>query len=163
LALLPLLVVGRPTLFFAPHRRGLFAHFPGLQPGQFRRILRHATWHGAPDDLRRVEDGQSLDAFFLVQADRYVVEKAGRRFAAKGPAFVGELVFLSGGTASGSVDLAKGTRYLRLDAQGVRQAMARSSSLKNAMIALLGSDLAQKVAGSVPIAELKDPEAQEVV
>lgn len=151
LYLVTLIVLERTTLAMSETEKELFSHFPTLRPGQFRRILKHATWRTTTEDQTLLLEGRPAQSLFFVFADRFEVEKRGRCYGAQGPAFVGELVFLRGGESSASVHVPSGTQYVEFNSAGLKRAMRRSAPLHNAMLALFGNDLAEKVARSVPI------------
>lgn len=150
----------RTTINMSDEDRVLFASFPTLSPGQFRRIMKHATWHSTDDDLQLAKEGQPLNKLYFVDTPTFEIEKLGKRFTARGPAFVGELAFLNGKASTAHVWVRSGARYVVFDSAKLRYEMARSGPLNNAMIALFGQDLAQKVAVSAPIEGLYQPDAE---
>lgn len=152
-ALILIIVFERTTFSMSAQARALYAHFPTLKPGQFRRLLRHATWRRAGGVTQIATEGAPLEKLYFLQVSQFDIEKRGKRFSAAGPSFAGELVFLSGGTSSASVWVPAGAEYVEFDSAGLRRAMDRSTPLSNGMIALFGVDLARKVANSVPIDE----------
>ena len=155
--LILIIVFERTTFSMDARARKLYTHFPTLMPGQFRRLLRHATWRRTEERIKIAEEGGPLEKLFFLQVPQFEIEKKGRKFIAKGPSFAGELVFLGGGQSSASVWLAAGSNYVEFDSAGLRRAMTRSAPLSNAMVALFGADLARKVANSVPIDEAEMP------
>lgn len=151
LGLILLIVWERTTIRMSTRDKALFDHFPTLQPGQFRRMMRHATWHKTEGETQIATEGAALDQLYFIDAPSFDIEKQGRRFTAIGPAFAGELAFLGGGASSASVFVPAGHVYVAFDSAGLHRAMARSGPLNNAMVALFGKDLARKVANSVPM------------
>lgn len=151
LGLMIFIIFERSTLGFSQRDRALYDHFPTLQPGQFRRILRSAKWHVADTDKQLAVEGKPLDTLYFLDCATFSIEKRGRVFEAQGPSFAGELVFLGGGTSSASVWVPKGAHYVGFDSAPLKRTMKRSPALRNGMIALFGSDLARKVANSVPL------------
>lgn len=155
-SLVAFIVFERTTLSMSPRDKALFKAFPTLKPGQFRRVLRHSEWKEAGQDTQLVAEGASVDRLYYVLSDRFEVTKQGQTYHAQGPAFVGELVFLNGGTASATVQIPKGSAYISIDSDKLKASMHRSDTLNNAMIALFGRDLAGKVANSVPVEDRFD-------
>lgn len=147
------IIFERTTLSMTDQQKRLYAAFPTLKPGQFRRIVRHATWHDADERTRIIEDGTAVEQLFFVKGSHFEIVKAGQSHVAQGPAFAGELVFLKGGVSSADVWLDKGARYVSFPTKALKREMKRSPALHNAMIALFGVDLAHKVANSVPMSE----------
>ena len=87
----------------------------------------------------------------LVFSDRILIGKGGTAFPIAGPAFVGEVAFLTGNPSSADVTLPDGGTVVRLQLGPLRRQMARKPALSNAMVALFGRELARKVADSVPM------------
>ncbi len=150
-ALILIIIFERTTFSLSPREKVLFDHFPTLLPGQFRRLLRHATWRHTDEELQIAEEGAALDKLYFLQGSHFEIEKRGQRFTAAGPSFAGELVFLGGGLSSASVWVPAGSDFVEFDSAALRRAMKRSAALSNGMVALFGADLARKVANSVPI------------
>lgn len=157
LGLIVLIVFERTTLRMSDEDKRLFQHFPTLRPGQFRRVMKHATRHRAEARTGLISEGAALDKLYFLFAPRFDIEKLGQTYVAQGPAFAGELVFLNGGRSSASVFAPEGTDYVSFDTAGLQRTMRRSAPLNNAMVALFGRDLATKVTNSVPIHAPSDP------
>lgn len=151
LVLIVVIVLERTTLRMSEADRALFAHFPTLSPGQFRRILRVAAKDTVASGSDLIAEGAPVEALYLVFADSYEIEKRGKRYTARGPAFAGEIAFLTGACSSASVRVPGGTRVVVFDSLALRRLMARRPAIHNAMVALFGEDLARKVAASVPM------------
>ncbi|KPP89603.1 MAG: Cyclic nucleotide-binding domain [Rhodobacteraceae bacterium HLUCCA08] len=149
--LIGIILFERTTWRMSDEDRSLFAHFPTLTPGQFRRVMRTAegTIPEAATDL--IAEGAAVNKLFLVFAETYEIEKRGRVYAARGPAFVGEIAFLTGAASSAGVRVPAGSRVVSFDSAALHKLMARKPAIHNGMVALFGRDLAAKVAASVPI------------
>lgn len=141
----------RSTLRMSQEDRGLFTHFPTLSPGQFRRVLKTATRYKVSKPTELLGEGQDVEQLYLIFADQYEVTKQGQTYVARGPAFVGEIAFLTGGRSSASVTVPEGTRVVAFDSAALKKVMARKAAIHNGMVALFGEDMAAKVAASVPI------------
>ncbi len=96
-------------------------------------------------------EGRPVEDLMLVFSDRIVIGKAGHGFPIAGPAFVGEIAFLTGAPSSADVTLPDGGTVVRLPIAALKRQMARKPALSNAMVALFGQELARKVADSVPM------------
>jgi len=149
--LLSLIVFERTTLKMSGRERELFRAFPTLQPGHFRKVLRAADWRRTVHDEAIVFQDAHLTELFYIPAERYVIHKNGQRYDARGPAFVGEIAFLTGRQSSATVELPAGTDFVAFSFDYLHAAMKRSTGFSNAMIALFSQDLALKVANSAPI------------
>lgn len=148
----------RTTWRMSDEDRGIYAQFPTLSPGQFRRLRKmYRTETCAPGTVL-TREGQPVDALMLVYAERILISKDDNSFPITGPTFVGEVALLTGRPSSADVSLPDGGRVLFLDAQTLRRRMKRSPPLNNAMVALFGEELARKVADSVPMERAAPPE-----
>ncbi len=141
----------RTTWRMSPEDRRIYAHFPTLSPGQFRRLRKMIVAESCDPGTILTREDQPVDTLMLVMADRIVITKRGEAFPIAGPAFVGEVAFLTGNPSSADVTLPDGGTVLRVDSATLRTRMARSPALNNAMVALFGTELARKVAESVPM------------
>jgi CRP-like cAMP-binding protein len=131
--------------------RETFALFPTLSPGQFRRLRKMITAEAATAGAVLTREGAPVADLMLVFAPRITITKGGDSFPITGPAFVGEIAFLTGNASSADVSLPEGGTVLRVDSTALRRRMARSPAFNNAMVALFGAELARKVANSVPM------------
>jgi len=145
------IVTERTTWRMSPDTRRVFSHFPTLNPGQFRRLNKMITVQAVAPGAVLTREGEPVDALMLVFAETVVISKAGESFPIAGPAFVGEVAFLTGNPSSADVTLPEGGTVLRVDSDALRRRMARSPAFNNAMVALFGRELARKVADSVPM------------
>lgn len=141
----------RTTWRMSAQDRETFRHFPTLTPGQFRRLKKMIVAEAAGAGTVLMREGQVVDSLMLVYADTIVISKAGQSFPIAGPAFVGEVAFLTGNPSSADVTLPDGGTILRLDSAALRKRMARVPAFNNAMVALFGAELARKVADSMPM------------
>lgn len=131
--------------------RALMAHFPTLTPGQFRRMRRLMRIETAPAGTVLATEGMAVPDLVLVLDEPVVIRKAGASFPIPAPTFVGEIALLSGSRSSADVFLPEGGAIVRMDLEALRAAMARRPALGIAMTAIFGSELARKVAYSVPL------------
>jgi len=151
LALIALIVSERTTWRMSKTDRDLFSHFVTLSPGQFRRLRPMMRLRRAVPGETLMWEGQPVDDLALVLAQNILIAKAGDSFPISGPSFVGEIALLTGNPSSADVTLPDGGEVVYLDIGSLKQRMARSPSLNNAMVALFGAELARKVADSVPM------------
>ncbi|MDG4649983.1 hypothetical protein P6F26_16170 [Roseibacterium sp. SDUM158017] len=150
-ALVLLIATERTTWRMSRDDRALYAHFPTLTPGQFRRLrplMRHET---AAAGAALALEGEPVADLMLVFSDRIEITKQDETFPIAGPTFVGEVALLTGNPSSAGVVLPAGGAVVRLPIAALRARMARAPALSNAMVALFGQELARKVADSVPM------------
>lgn len=145
------IVSERTTWRMSTEDRDTFQYFPTLSPGQFRRLKKMLTAHAADAGEFLTREGEAVDTLMLVFAQTITITKGGESFPIAGPAFVGEIAFLTGNPSSADVSLPGGGTVLRIDSVKLRKRMARSPAFDNAMVALFGAELARKVADSVPM------------
>ncbi|WP_224814392.1 hypothetical protein [Hasllibacter sp. MH4015] len=141
----------RTTWRMSDADRRTFAHFPTLTPGQFRRLRKMMTAATEQPGAVLTREGRAVDDLMLIFAPTITITKGGESFPIVGPAFVGEVAFLTGDASSADVSLPDGGTVLRIDAAALRRRMARTPAFNNAMVALFGAELARKVAYSVPM------------
>lgn len=142
----------RTTWRMSDDDRQTFAHFPTLSPGQFRRLKKMLSAEIAAPGAVLAREGAPVDDLMLVFAGTITITKRGESFPIAGPAFVGEIAFLTGNPSSADVTLPEGGTVVRIDSVALRKRMARSPAFNNALVALFGAELARKVADSVPMA-----------
>ncbi|WP_341861032.1 cyclic nucleotide-binding domain-containing protein [Gymnodinialimonas sp. 57CJ19] len=145
------IVSERTTWRMSADDRQTFSHFSTLTPGQFRRLRKMVKAELADAGTVLTQEGAPVDDLMLVFAPTITITKGGESFPIRGPAFVGEIAFLTGNVSSADVTLPDGGTVLRVDSTVLRKHMAHSPAFKNAMTALFGAELARKVAESVPI------------
>lgn len=132
--------------------RPLFTAIRVLSPGQFRRLIKGTEIVTGPQPiLRRGEHPASL--FYLLSGTAEV-SKDGRKLTVSTGTFLGEIAFLSSGTATADVALNADARALRWPAVTLKALMTRDSDIDIAFRGLLNHDLAAKTAQShLPVQE----------
>ena len=155
--LMAAILLERTTWRLSDTDRAIYAHFPTLSPGQFRRLRTLQRPESAAAQAVLIREGTQVRDLMLVFAERIEIGKAGRVFPISGPVFVGEVAFLTGDASSATVALPDGGRVVRFNADALRAMMARSPALNNAIVALFGAELARKVAYSVPLPSAAPP------
>ncbi|MBY4891491.1 cyclic nucleotide-binding domain-containing protein [Rhodobacteraceae bacterium N5(2021)] len=142
----------RTTWRMSDEDRKTFAHFPTLTPGQFRRLKKMLSAEIAGRGAVLTREGAAVEDLMLVFAQTIMITKRGESFPIAGPAFVGEIAFLTGNPSSADVTLPEGGTVVRINSAALRKRMSRSPAFNNALVALFGAELARKVADSVPMA-----------
>ena len=149
--LILLIILERTTWSMSSEDKRIYAHFPTLSPGHFRRLRKMIRAESADAGAFLTREGEPVNELMLVFSEQITIAKGGRRFPIAGPAFVGEVAFLTGNPSSADVILDHGGTIISMDAAALRKRMQASPPLNNAMIALFGVELARKVADSVPM------------
>ncbi len=149
--IISVIVIERSTLFMSAREKEVFRNFETLSPGQFRRVIRMASWSEATEETVLLQEDAASDNLYFIESDSFSVTKRGARYNAAGPAFAGEIMLLHGGTASATVSVPAGAVYATWEASRLRRAMDKSRTLRNAVVARFSQDMAQKVRNSVPL------------
>ena len=138
------------TMGFTKREKRLFSVFETLTPGQLRQVLRLARVHHVTSASEVIHEGSAPPDLLLIEGFRFQVKKGAEMSEAKGPAFAGEIAFLTGQPASATVIVPPGTPYLAWEVGALHGLMRSNPGLKNALVARFSLDLAAKVARSMP-------------
>ncbi|MCX5497705.1 cyclic nucleotide-binding domain-containing protein [Kaistia dalseonensis] len=134
------------------HIRPLFNAIRVLTPGQFRRLVKGT--HRIEGPVPILKRGEKPAELFYLLSGEAEVSKDGRRLVVQAGTFLGEIAFLSGGTATADVALMAGASALSWQVVGLKALMARESDIDIALRGLLNHDLAAKTAQShLPVSE----------
>lgn len=144
------IVLERTTLAMSPRERTLFHALATLTPGQFRKVSRLANYSCTSGPLRVIEEHMPVKRLYFVEGDGFRVEKGGQGASVQGPAFAGEIGLLTDAPASASVDLPANCDYVVWEIADLQRLMRRNPATRNALVARFATDLAGKVAQSVP-------------
>jgi hypothetical protein len=149
---LTFVLLDRSTLWMSAERRALFRHFPTLNPGQFRRIMRHATCSVIQQDTTICRQGEVPDRLVLSLEGEGNLQRNGKTSRLVPVRFIGEMSFLRGGDygANANVSLRAGSRVVMWDRVQLRRQMDDNISLANALTALFNRDLLEKLDRSWP-------------
>lgn len=151
LLLLAAYLRGHTTLGFNQREKRLFKAFETLTPGQFRQVMRAGQMKTVTAPTEVIRQSTYSTQLFYVEGFRFGLQKGDQQSEAKGPAFVGEISFLTGEAASATVIFPPGTPYVEWQVAELHDLMHANSGLKNALVARFSLDLAAKVARSMPV------------
>lgn len=142
----------RSTRGMGPRARALYAKFPTLNPGQFRRIMKHADWKQAGTDTVLCQNGHIPPALYYFIEGEAIMKRGDQQTPLQDEQFIGELSFIKGpdAVASATVIARPGARYVEWDRAALYQLRARSTSLSNAFGALFNRDMVAKLSTSWP-------------
>jgi hypothetical protein len=124
----------------------LFRCLETLTPGQFRKLLKLATWHEAEEPVTLTTQGKPPEQLYYVLDGKVMIEKQGRSMEADPRLFIGEIAFLRAKAASATVTTLGKSLYVSWPRPELQALLRRNEDLKNAMSALLSADMADKVA-----------------
>ncbi len=151
MAMIVVVVLERTTFSMSSENAALSRHFPVLTPGQFRRLLKCARLVAAAEAVVLTREAAPVDRLWYVYEGGLRIDKAGRVSRLDTAMFVGELAFLTGASASASVSVEAGARYLEWDARALRSLIDKSPGLRVALQAQFNADLVRKVSTSAPV------------
>jgi len=126
----------------------LFRCLETLTPGQFRKLLKLATWHEVEEPVQLTTEGEPPDKIFYVLDGKVNIGKQGRLLEREPKLFIGEIAFLRDKAATATVTTAAKALYVSWEQSELRALLKKNDDLKNAMGALLSADMADKVANS---------------
>ncbi|KQI68391.1 hypothetical protein AN189_11400 [Loktanella sp. 3ANDIMAR09] len=140
----------KSTLGMSDDMLVLYGTFTTLNPGQFRKIMRHADWITTPEDLSICTRGVRSDYLYLVSKGQVILRDDGRNVAVGSGNFIGEISFLLDCPATADVIALQGTELVRWDRRKLMSLMHKSVRLSNAIGALFNADIARKLSVSWP-------------
>lgn len=123
----------------------LFSALGSLSPGEFRKLLRIATWHTAAEPRVLTREGVGTDRLFYILGGEIEITKGARVGSLAPQTFIGEIAFLRGTAASATVKVSAGTRYLEWPTSALSALLRRHQQLSIAVNRLLSADMAIKV------------------
>jgi len=130
--------------------RGLFRQIAVLTPGQFRKLVAFAG-RSKPDDMPLLVEGDHPHQLYYLIRGQAEITKGSSRHVIGPDIFLGEIAFLTGAAASATVRLLDDAECVSWDSAKLKALMARDKAIDIALRGLFNSDLAGKVASSVPL------------
>lgn len=123
-----------------------------IEPGLFRQLVRVADRVSEDAATELVVEGQPTQDLWYLVSGTVVIKRAGRDPAKiTRPSFIGEIAWLTKGTASATVVAEPASVLLRWNKEVLQRKARRSHRLEMALDALIAQDLAAKLATSHPI------------
>ncbi|MEL6751571.1 MAG: cyclic nucleotide-binding domain-containing protein [Pseudomonadota bacterium] len=142
------LVLQRTTLTLSEEEKALYANFSTLQPGEFRKLVKIATWRTVDTPLPLTHDGQTNAHLHFVLTGTCAITKGERSFSVDAPAFIGEVSFFLNEPASATVHAQPGSRVISWDRARLDLLLKRNIGLRIALHSIMNTDMARKVARS---------------
>jgi len=132
--------------------------FKKFAPFEFMKLMRIAEWRQvAPGEIVTTE-GQQLDEVMFVYNGLLAVEVKGvKKDELQDGHFIGEISFISGGTATATVRAIEPTRYIAWPKKEINRLLARNPSMHIAMQGMLTVDLSKKLTMRKPSFTAKLP------
>lgn len=154
LAMIGIIVHERFTLGMSPRMLALYASFPTLNPGEFRKIMKRAEWITAPEDTQICQRGVRPDKLYLISAGHMDLLRDGRKIRIGAGNFIGEISFLIEGPATADVVAPAGTEYVCWNRNELTALIDKTPRISNAISALFNKDIARKLSTSSPVGEM---------
>ena len=149
-AMIVLLFGGKIDFGIPEDMRSLFHKVAVLTPGHFRRLLAGSKRTKASHTPILFEGQHPQELHFLLRGQAEIAKGTSRHLI--GPdIFLGEIAFITGSAASATVRLLDGAECVTWDSVKLKSLMGRDKAIDIALRGLFNSDLATKVAGSVPL------------
>ena len=142
------LILDRTHIGLSPEEEDLFSAFGSLTPGEFRDLLKAGHWRTADESTALTREGERPDHLYYVLSGRIQIVKGERVIDIDPRTFIGEVAFLHRSTASATVRLSEGARYVEWPADTLDARMGARASLKTSLLRVIGLDMALKVARS---------------
>ncbi|MEM7671348.1 MAG: hypothetical protein AAF317_19860, partial [Pseudomonadota bacterium] len=142
------LLYSRLPIGLRGEERMLFDAIGGLEPGQFRRIMRVGRMIQTPGQVELTCEGEKLDELYFVLEGRPKIDKGSHAFRIADKCFVGEVAYKLGCPASATATLPEGGTYVRWQKSSLEAVLAGNPMLKQAFDALISRDMARKIAVS---------------
>lgn len=140
----------------------IFETLKGLEPGEFRRLIRIGEVVREEAPVQLTEDGVRAEHLYFIISGDAEGEKSGNRFPLSSGEFVGEIGFIMDAPASATVRLPNGGVFVRWPVDALRREGERCPKLQAAFEALIGRDMARKFSQGVRLPAVERPLASAV-
>ena len=118
----------------------------GLDNSRIARLLRISEWRTLDAGASLTREAEEVDELYFLCSGRAVVEVRGVTVAhLEGGSFVGEVAFLTGGTATASVKIDEAARILVFPRGQLEHLCSTDDTIGRVIHQLLGRDLALKM------------------
>jgi len=125
--------------------------FKNFAPFEFMKLMRVGKWLEAKQGEILATEEKPIDSVMLIYNGLVAVELDGKEVARlKDGNFIGEVSFITGGTASATVKALQPTRYVAWPKKEISQLLNRNPSMRFAMQAMLSTDLSKKLMHRAP-------------
>lgn len=124
----------------------IFKALEGLEPGEFRQLMRLGSMKFAEDKTTLTAESVEVDSLYFAISGDLNGDKGGHQFKMYAGEFIGEVSFMLGGEATATVSIEKGGFYYEWRKDKLRKVLENQPRLSQAFEALIGRDMAKKVA-----------------
>lgn len=140
------LTLDRTTFALSSWERSLYEKFPGLAPGEFRRLVKSGTWIEGNGVSHLTIEGAKQDHLFCTLDGLVTIKRQGEEFAVEGGCFIGEIAYLLNTPATATATAADGTWTMRWSFEDLRKLEERYPALRISVRDAFNVDMARKVA-----------------
>ena len=133
----------------------IFRALEGLEPGEFRQLMSLGAMKFAQDEVVLTKESVAVNSLYFAITGELTGDKSGHPFKMYAGEFIGEVSFMLGGEATATVRIAKGGVYYEWKKERLRKVLENQPRLSQAFEALIGRDMAKKVACGYRAEELK--------
>lgn len=155
---LSVLLIGRSTWLIPADQKLLFEKLGGIQPGEFRALMKHGTIRTLQRDEFLTYKDEVPDKLFYLMDGQVQVIRDGIIINLEECDFIGEISLILGTTASATTKALQETMLVEWDRKSLSASMKRNEELKVAIEALMAENMAHKVARTPNMVVLKKEE-----
>ncbi len=139
-------LLGKNVRLIPAHQLSLYAMMGGVEPGEFRALMKHARVRRLKKDETLTTVGEVPGQLYYVIEGDIEIEQGEGRFRIPPRHFIGEVSLMLGTPASATVHAKAGAQVVEWPRDRLVRTMARKPELMIAVESLLGRDMARKVA-----------------
>lgn len=144
-------LLNRSRLFMGAEDIAILEHFPGLEPGVFRRLLGLGQIRHLNQDEELAVSGTIPDTLFYILSGDVKVSKSQVNFEVGEGTFIGEVSMIQGVGATATVTGNAHTRVIEWNRKKLSDKMAKDERLRLAVEALFTRDMAKKLAQAAKV------------
>ena len=156
---LAMLLLSRSRWLIPESQLDLFDMIGELEPGEFKALMRHGRMRTLETDEVLTVEGRVPERLVYVIDGEVEIDKGGATFKLAPRHFIGEISLVLGTAASATTRVAAGTQIVEWPRSALSRAMTRQHRLKLAVEAIIGKDMARKVAAGASVLTGKESTA----
>ena len=139
-------LLGNTVRLIPPSQLGLYSMLGGVEPGEFRALMKHGKVRRLANDEALTIVGQVPERLYFVIEGEIEIEQGQGCFRIPPRHFIGEVSLMLGTPASATAHAKAGAQLVEWSREKLVKSMARKPKLMVAVESLLGRDMARKVA-----------------
>ena len=120
--------------------------FSRFAPDEFMALLKHGNWAIAGPDDQLTQQGKPVDRVMFIHSGKLSINVDGKKITQIGGGhFIGEMSFLTEGTANATVTVMEKSRYIYWPKETLPTMFEEHPSLRQAMQVAINQDLISKI------------------